>query len=109
MKRWPSMALVLLTLACTRSETDAPGGASAGRDLVEQYCLGCHTVATGTKSRHPDAPALADVARRYPPEDLAEALAEGIAVGHHESEMPEFAFEPAEIDNIIAYLDSLRR
>lgn len=109
MMRWLSVALALLTLSCTRPESEPSGSSTAGRDLVEQYCLGCHTVAVGTKSRHPDAPPLAEVARRYPPDDLAEALAEGIAVGHHEVDMPEFAFEPSEIDDIIAFLDSLRR
>jgi len=108
MMRWPCVALALLAVSCTQPEGGASGDVQAGRKLVEQYCLGCHAVAAGTKSPHPDAPPFAEVARRYPPDDLAEALAEGIAVGHHEVDMPEFAFEPSEIDDIIAYLDSLR-
>ena len=43
--------------------------------------------------------------RRYPAESIEEALAEGIVSGH--PDMPEFVFEPAEIDAIVAYLDSL--
>jgi mono/diheme cytochrome c family protein len=42
----------------------------------------------------------------YPPESLAEALAEGIVSGH--PDMPEFVFKPPEIEAIIAYLDSLK-
>ena len=40
---------------------------------------------------------------------LAEALAEGISVNQHENvEMPEFAFESEQIDNLLTYLDSLK-
>jgi hypothetical protein len=45
------------------------------------------------------------VVTRYPPENLAEALAEGIVSGH--PDMPEFVFEPAEIEAILAYLGAL--
>ena len=43
--------------------------------------------------------------KRYPAESIEEALAEGIVSGH--PDMPEFVFEPPEIDAIFAYLDSL--
>jgi mono/diheme cytochrome c family protein len=42
---------------------------------------------------------------RYPVEHLAEALAEGIVVGH--PAMPEFTFNPPEIDALLSYLQSL--
>jgi hypothetical protein len=47
------------------------------------------------------------VVKRYPVEYLAEALAEGIVSGH--PDMPEFVFQPDEINAILAYLDSLKR
>jgi len=50
--------------------------------------------------------ALPHAWRNYPVSDLEEALAEGILSGH--PAMPEFAFEPDEIDAIIAYLESLQ-
>lgn len=44
---------------------------------------------------------------KYKVENLAEAFAEGITVGHTgEKQMPEFAFEPDEIEDLIAYLKS---
>jgi hypothetical protein len=46
------------------------------------------------------------VVTRYPPQDLAEALAEGISTGH--PDMPEFVFQPAEIEAIVAYLNHLK-
>jgi hypothetical protein len=48
---------------------------------------------------------MRDIARRYPVESLAEAFAEGITVGHRD--MPEFILEPNEIDQLLAFLDSL--
>jgi mono/diheme cytochrome c family protein len=41
---------------------------------------------------------------RWPVEHLAEALAEGIMVGHEE--MPEFRMTTSEIDAFLAYLES---
>jgi mono/diheme cytochrome c family protein len=45
---------------------------------------------------------------RYDVEALAEALAEGIIVGHTgDRQMPQFVLSPAEIDDLLAYLKSL--
>ena len=52
-----------------------------------------------------EAPPFRVVVTRYPPEDLAEALAEGIVSGH--PDMPEFVFQPAEIESIVTYLGTL--
>ncbi len=52
------------------------------------------------------APAFRDLASRYPIENLAEALAEGIVTGH--PAMPVFTFEPREIDALLAYIGSLK-
>ena len=43
---------------------------------------------------------------RYPIETLAEPLAEGIIVGH--PDMPEFQFEPKDIDALLAYIESVQ-
>ena len=51
------------------------------------------------------APPLRDLKLRYPIEDLAEALAEGMTTAH--PQMPVFTFSPEEIDDLLAYLDSL--
>jgi cytochrome c len=42
---------------------------------------------------------------RYPPENLAEALAEGIVSGH--PDMPEYVLSPEEIEAVMAYLHTL--
>ena len=42
---------------------------------------------------------------RYPVEHLAESLAEGIVVGH--GDMPEFLFEPDDVEALLAYIAGL--
>ncbi len=53
------------------------------------------------------APPFRDLHKRYPVENLQEALGEGIATGH--VAMPEFRFEPKQVDEIIDYLKKLER
>jgi cytochrome c len=43
---------------------------------------------------------------RYPIDALAESLAEGLSSGH--PDMPEFRFEIADVDAILAYLNSIQ-
>jgi hypothetical protein len=51
------------------------------------------------------APPFRVLPERYPVEQLAEALAEGIVTGH--PMMPEFTFDPREINALLSYLQSL--
>jgi len=52
------------------------------------------------------APLLRNLSKRYPIEDLAEPLAEGIVVGH--PAMPRFGFEPREINALLSYISGLK-
>jgi hypothetical protein len=52
------------------------------------------------------APPFSGFARKWPVEYLAEAMAEGLTVGH--GPMPEFVFNPEEIGGLLAYLDSIQ-
>ncbi|MDN3719728.1 hypothetical protein QW131_12490 [Roseibium salinum] len=47
-------------------------------------------------ARRKEPPAFRDLSGLYPLESLEEALAEGIVTGH--DNMPEFAFEPDDIN-----------
>ncbi len=76
-----------------------------GRAILEANCARCHAIGMDDSSHHEEAPPFRVVVTRYPPEDLAEALAEGIVSGH--PDMPEFVFQPAEIEAILAYLGTL--
>ena len=102
--------LVLAALAClagpgARAEDDEDA-VSKGRALAAAKCARCHAIGRDDKSTHPAAPPFRAVVERYPPEYLAEALAEGIVSGH--PDMPVFVLEPAEIDAFLAYLEELR-
>lgn len=97
-------ALVLLCAASVALALD--GNPQAGRTFAETNCARCHaTGATGNSPLAP-APAFRDLHRRYPVDQLAEALAEGIGTGH--ATMPEFQLEPAQISDLLAYLKSLQ-
>lgn len=86
----------------------ADGSRQAGAELAERHCARCHAVASG-QSPVADAPAFSGLARKWPIEYLAEALAEGIVTSHrHDVEMPEFVFSPEEIDDLLAYLESVQ-
>ncbi len=81
--------------------------AGQGLRLVEQHCAKCHAVGRSDISPYPAAPPFRTLGRRYPPESLEEAFAEGIVVGH--MEMPEFKFQPSNIGALIAYLKFVQR
>lgn len=89
--------------ACVAAE--APS-AQRGGELVKRHCGGCHAVAAKGASRHPAAPPLRELNRRYEPEALGEALAEGILTGH--PAMPAFRFEPHDVRAIILYLNEIQ-
>lgn len=121
MRRPGTAALaVLLAVACcdagsaraedpaqTAAEIDAEQArlAEVGRAIAKQNCARCHAIEMTDESPHEKAPPFRLVVERYPSEDLAEALAEGIVSGH--PDMPVFVFQPPEIEGFIAYLDSL--
>jgi cytochrome c len=100
---------ILLAAACTATPQVASDAASieAGHDLARAYCARCHGIGRADESPFDAAPPFRRIHQRYPIEQLAEALAEGIVVGH--VEMPAFELQPAEIAALLAYLKSLER
>jgi cytochrome c len=76
-----------------------------GHALLEANCSRCHAIGKDDASKHPEALPFREVVKRYPPDNLAEALAEGISSGH--PDMPEFVFQPPEIEAIVTYLGTL--
>ena len=97
---------IMLPLTSVAAYAGTPADAVAnGRKLAEKNCSRCHAVGLDGSSPHREAPPFRTIAARGRVDDLQEALAEGIVVGH--PDMPEFAFEPEEIDEFLAYLKSL--
>jgi mono/diheme cytochrome c family protein len=101
-------ALSGLVLLCSANAALAQTGqAEAGRALAQANCARCHAIGTTGASPFAGAPAFRDIHRRYPVEQLAEALAEGIGTGH--PAMPEFQLDPAQVADFLAYLKTLER
>ena len=85
------------------------GNVDAGKGLAVTYCAVCHDISNSNHSPQEAAPPFAEIVTRWPVEYLAEALAEGISVNHEQTiQMPEFTFEPGQIDDLLAYLESLQ-
>jgi mono/diheme cytochrome c family protein len=93
-------------LAALTASAHAAGELELGRAILAENCGRCHAAAAEGDSPLAEAPPFRTLGENYPVSDLEEALAEGILSGH--PAMPEFAFEPDEIDAIIAYLESLQ-
>ncbi len=101
--------LVLLAVAgCAPApEPAAAGSVAEGGQLAQARCAACHAIGPTGASPRPAAPPFRDLHRRYPVDQLAESLAEGIVTGH--PDMPEVSFDEAQVASLIAYLRSLER
>ena len=112
--------IAALTLACAgcsvartvespppfAAETPTPAIVERGRSLAVAKCQGCHATGTTGESALSAALPLREIANLYPPTQLQEAFGEGVMTGH--PAMPQFTFEPREINDLIAYLETLR-
>lgn len=105
--RTQTTILVLIGLGFGAGPAIGQASPSArGEKIAQRLCARCH--ATGETGASPMglAPPFRDLSKRYPIETLAEALAEGIVVGH--PAMPRFTFEPREIDALLTYISGLK-
>lgn len=119
--RFASVILALLCAACAIpdpphvQQTPPRAGRSAdlraeaverGRVLTAQTCARCHATGRTGVSPLPEAPPFRELGNRYPLDNLEQAFAEGIVTAH--PAMPRFVFRAGEIDDLIAYLESLK-
>lgn len=99
-------AAALAVAVCSHVPAHAENLKAKGEALLTKHCARCHAIGATGESTHKEAPPFRQVVTRYPLDDLAEGLAEGLSTGH--PEMPEFIFSPGEIDGILAYLQDLK-
>jgi cytochrome c len=104
--------VVLATLLCAEGVAAASAPSlheiERGRAFAQRHCATCHAIGRTGSSPYAPAPPFRTLHERYDVEALAEALAEGIVVGHGGArQMPQFVLSPAEIDDLLAYLKSL--
>ncbi len=76
-----------------------------GKALVEKNCGGCHAVGARGPSPNKKAPQFRNLHERHAMLALREPLSRGIAAPH--DEMPKFTLTGAQIDTIVAYINSL--
>lgn len=106
-RQTPASALVVVVgvvLAASAATAD-PSLVDAGRHALDTRCSRCHAIGPDGRSPLAQAPPFRELMMRYPPENLAEALAEGIMSGH--PDMPEYVLSPEEIEAVMAYLHTL--
>ena len=99
-------AFVGIVLITTTSQAQEPR-VERGRTFAQTNCARCHAIGPIGDSPLSKAPPFRALHRRYPVEDLVEALAEGIRTAH--PAMPEFQLDGAQIADLMAYLKSLER
>jgi mono/diheme cytochrome c family protein len=104
------LILGLALAGCARPPQGPPdpvwpsASAGLGAALAERHCGSCHATGRTGASPFAAAPPFREVALRYPPSSLQEGLAEGLVTAH--PAMPAFAFEAADVNHLIAYLES---
>lgn len=102
-------AVFLTTSASLAAEEDAAAKdhVDAGRGIAVSICGECHAVLPAGDSPFEPAPPFRNIVKQWPVESLAEALAEGIVVGH--KAMPEFQFGPEALTDMLAYFTWLKK
>lgn len=101
------LAFVVATLLCVGPACagDEEPNVNAGQRFAQKHCGSCHAVGAAGDSPLKEAPPFRDFSKLWPVENIEEALAEGIVVGH--DAMPEFELSPRQIADLIGYLKTL--
>jgi tetratricopeptide (TPR) repeat protein len=77
-----------------------------GKLLAQQNCSWCHAIGSDGDSPNPKAPQFRNIQSRHPLLALRAPLSRGIAAPH--DLMPRFKLTDREIDEIVAYINSLK-
>jgi mono/diheme cytochrome c family protein len=103
--RQAAVVAVLLSAGSIEVNAQSSPTVQRGLNLAMANCSRCHSVDKLSPSPLALAPPFRDLHQRYPVENLAEALAEGIVTGHQN--MPEFRLDPGQVGDFIDFLKSL--
>jgi len=79
--------------------------ASRGRAIALVGCASCHAIDATGPSPFATAPPFRDIVRRRSLDDLETAFSTGLVTTH--PSMPPYVFRAAEIDDLIAYFETL--
>lgn len=78
-----------------------------GEAFARAHCARCHALGPRRASPMREAPPFRMLAGRFPVDDLADVLTEGVDRRH--PAMPDFRLGPADASDLTAYLKALRR
>ncbi|MPZ59192.1 MAG: c-type cytochrome [Rhizobiales bacterium] len=101
-----TLVATLASVGLDAAEPLSPA-AQRGFTFVRLHCAGCHAIGKVGESPLRIAPPFRTLHLKYPVENLAEALGEGIVTGH--PTMPEFQLDPGQVGDVISYLKALER
>jgi cytochrome c len=107
MRRLIQASLITLLTSSAMAQSALEPAAQRGLMIARTNCARCHSIDRVTASPLAIAPPFRTLHKKYPVENLEEALAEGISTGH--PTMPEFRFDPGQVNDFIAYLKTLER
>ncbi len=93
---------MLVSLAQIKPAAAQDASFARGQKIAQEKCSRCHAIGKADASPERKAPPFREIGKRFPLEHLSEALAEGIVTG--DNDMPEFKFEPRDIEAILDYI-----
>jgi mono/diheme cytochrome c family protein len=109
-------ALALMCTACGAANGSAPPSPPAsqgtveaierGRRLAADACAACHAIGAVGVSPMADATPFRVIVSRRPLDQLEAGFAEGLVTSH--PAMPDLVFRASEIDDLIAYLETVK-
>lgn len=113
MIRFHLVALILVNLAAaaaahapTIERTIQQDAADRGAWVARRTCASCHAVARTGTSPMETAPPFRDIVRRRSLSEIENRFVDGAVADH--PPMPAYVFRAHEIDDLIAYLESLQ-
>lgn len=87
----------------------ADGDAEAGAAFARKHCASCHAIGRDGPSPNPSAPPFRGITKDWPADAVAEALAEGIRIGHEGKPMVNLDLTVDEVADLVAYIASVKR
>jgi cytochrome c len=101
---WRVIALSSILLVASELAFAQSPAERRGLRFVRLHCAQCHSIDKFSESPLATAPPFRTLHLRYPVSDLQRPLAQGI----HPT-MPRFRLEASQVEDIMAYLKSLKR
>jgi mono/diheme cytochrome c family protein len=104
------IALAGIASACTLAQAEEAAAVRAGRQLAQEKCSPCHAVTRSQGKPDSAAPSFEEIAAspKMTPDALRAHLASTNSSVRHPGGMPAQSLTEDQIDQIFAYLSSLR-